>query len=110
MKSSKNVFATIRIRHQGDRDFNYLDIIMGEEGDTEHSHITFYFDGNGKCILSRKYKCELESMMQYDPTTRDITPLNIKLIFDDFETSLKLQFKYSPQKKVVELKSATFDK
>jgi hypothetical protein len=109
VKSEKGLFATIRINHQEDKNFDYLDILIGAQGDTEHGHMAFHFDGNGKCILSRKYNCSLSVEQSYSTERKEIIPSKIMITLDDFQATLRLRFESSFTTKIAKLIDAKFD-
>ncbi|MBT5345672.1 hypothetical protein HOK96_01310, partial [bacterium] len=90
--SDGKLFARIKILHQRDKNFDYLDILIGK-GD--HAHITFYFDGNGKYIDQRRYKCSLEGVLKYQPDTKKILPSTLVIVLDDYTECLVLTFDHS---------------
>jgi hypothetical protein len=112
IRSNGGLYAKVKIKkqHNGEPSFDYFDVVCGKGGkDRENSpHITFYPDGNGKCIEFRTEKCRLESKLRYDNVGKNIFPSEAIIHFNEYSEKLTLTFNFDKTKKTVTLNEAIF--
>jgi hypothetical protein len=110
IESVGGLFAKVKIKKQynGEPFFDYFDVVCGTKAKDQHSHITFYPDGNCKFIAFRTEKCRLESKLCYDAAGKNIFPSKAIIHFDDFSEILTLTFNFDKTKKTVTLNEAIF--
>lgn len=117
VKSPKGLFAIIRIKHQGDADFDFFDILFGvqkqdeskdQDGRKDRAHLSIYPDGNGKFIRLSSHQCELESELGYDAVQKNIFPSKLTIHSTEFSEKLIVLFEFNLKEKKAVLTEATF--
>lgn len=108
IRSNGGLFANVRIKKQNEPSFDHFDILCGPKGKKEHSHITFYPEGNGKFIGFREENCRLETKLCYDNADKNIFPSEAIIHFNDYSETLTLTFDFNNIAKLVTLNDAAF--
>ena len=98
--------ARIKIDKQIDNDFEYFDILF-LTGRT-HPHIAFYPDGNGKFIGLRGFDCDLKSVLNYNPSTKIISPSTIEIEVKNINEKLRMDFSFNNENNSVTLTKCNF--
>lgn len=113
LRSSKGLFASIKISQQKNQVFNYLTILFGvknnkefinEEGRKNRSDIAIYPSGNGKFIRLSDENGDYDSTWEitneitFETTDKIMYPKTITLISSVYQEKLKLNFEFSNNK------------
>jgi len=117
IKSESGLFAVLRVAKQRNTGISYLDVLFGTKGTKEQvdqsgsknrPHIAFHPDGNSKFIRLSNYECELNNMLDYDATSKEIFPSTVEIRSNVHSESIFIEFEFFSSKKEVVLKSAGF--